>query len=232
MTWVRAAAQRDRCVARRQRCHRIASSSRLALAMQAPCARPLLILGQAPSIDRLTNVFAIWILNLLYGSGAYDLLGGGAHENVRIAGPEVPEGEVHVGDRAGGDRDHLIIFGVRRAWSQPGRRRQRRVRVRVRGWQRRSAPVEPKRHPHAPTNPPHADDPSTAPGERFGFLLAQARWCVADGIGVRGHGVAPVPAPCLSHVQPAPGCLDTVPPKTHRGGAPVWGVRASVCRQK
>ena len=38
------------CVARRQRCPRIASSSRLALAVQAPCARLLLILGQAPSI--------------------------------------------------------------------------------------------------------------------------------------------------------------------------------------
>src|SRR5512136_1693817 len=38
----------DRRVARRQRCPRIASSSRLALAAQAPCARPLLLLGQAP----------------------------------------------------------------------------------------------------------------------------------------------------------------------------------------
>jgi hypothetical protein len=38
----------DLFVARRQRCTRIASSSRLDLDPQAPCARHILILGQAP----------------------------------------------------------------------------------------------------------------------------------------------------------------------------------------
>jgi hypothetical protein len=36
----------------------IASSSRLALAAQAPCARPLLILGQAPSV--IASQIAVW----------------------------------------------------------------------------------------------------------------------------------------------------------------------------
>src|SRR5512135_2567178 len=40
----------DLCVARRQRWPHIASSSRLELDPQAPCARHILILGQAPRI--------------------------------------------------------------------------------------------------------------------------------------------------------------------------------------
>jgi hypothetical protein len=37
----------DFCVARRQRCHRIASSSRLDLASQSPCARPIVLSPRA-----------------------------------------------------------------------------------------------------------------------------------------------------------------------------------------
>ena len=43
----------DLCVARRQRCIDIASSSRLDLASHAPRARPLLILGRAPRVGGL-----------------------------------------------------------------------------------------------------------------------------------------------------------------------------------
>jgi hypothetical protein len=47
--------QADLCIARRQRCPRIASSSRLELGLQAPCARRILLLGQAPSAARGRN---------------------------------------------------------------------------------------------------------------------------------------------------------------------------------
>ena len=58
----------DRCVARRQRCHHIASSLRLALAQQAPYARPLLILGRAP-VEGADSQAALRISPAKHGPG-------------------------------------------------------------------------------------------------------------------------------------------------------------------
>jgi len=55
-------------------CADIASSSRLALAGQAPCARPLLILGRAPRMlwTILVILLALWLLGIV---AAYTLGG-------------------------------------------------------------------------------------------------------------------------------------------------------------
>jgi hypothetical protein len=62
----------DLFVARRRRCPRIASSSRLDLGSQAPCARHTLILGQAPSFMKRSVEFTEAALKILSVAGSAD----------------------------------------------------------------------------------------------------------------------------------------------------------------